>query len=380
MTPNSTSGLYYPSLTGLRAVAAWFIFIHHFPPTFMLGAGAMAFTQELHIGVSIFFTLSGFLITDRYLLSDGFSWHPYLRNRIAKVYPVYFLLTVLTFIFIDDSGWKVFLFNITLLRGFFEELKFTGVAQGWTLTVEECFYLLAPILFLLIRKFRGMYLLIPLVFLVVGAVFSFLPELPIAGYPLLRPFSFVLNYTIFGRVFEFLLGMGLALFLKKSSLSNSWKINWRTSLGLGIIAGVVGLLLMLQTETTSYGKEHPFGTFIHNTFLPMGTMLLLWGLIKEKTWLSRFLSTRFMWWMGVSSYSFYLIHMGIIHDGIFVFITKNWWLRVVLLQASAVALFIGFEYPVQQFIKGYDKGKTLLANMTNVFRQVLALFSAKSMN
>ena len=42
--------------------------------------------------------------------------------------------------------------NIFFIRGFFDDLKFTGVGQGWSLTVEECFYLLAPVLFIGIKR------------------------------------------------------------------------------------------------------------------------------------------------------------------------------------------------------------------------------------
>ena len=62
MTKNLT---YIPALTGIRAVAAYVVFLHHLS-FFNNGTLLWQFTNEGHIGVTIFFVLSGFLITLRY--------------------------------------------------------------------------------------------------------------------------------------------------------------------------------------------------------------------------------------------------------------------------------------------------------------------------
>src|SRR3569833_3538314 len=52
------------------------------------------------------------------------------------------------------SAVGLFLMHITFVRGFFHQLNFTGVAQGWSLTVEECFYFSAPIAFFILHRYR----------------------------------------------------------------------------------------------------------------------------------------------------------------------------------------------------------------------------------
>jgi peptidoglycan/LPS O-acetylase OafA/YrhL len=146
---------YFPALTGLQAIAAWLVFVHHFSP-FAEGTLGRKITGELHMGVAIFFVLSGLLICGRYI--DGFElsvpWFiRYMRNRVARVFPMYFLVTSVTFAVIQFNSdydimtlWShyhtvgaklvVILLNVTFLRGFFESFRFTGLAPGWTMTVE----------------------------------------------------------------------------------------------------------------------------------------------------------------------------------------------------------------------------------------------------
>lgn len=58
------SGPYYPALTGLRALAAWLVFVFHFNP-FGQGSAGWWLAEQFSSGVGLFFVLSGFLITSR---------------------------------------------------------------------------------------------------------------------------------------------------------------------------------------------------------------------------------------------------------------------------------------------------------------------------
>jgi hypothetical protein len=72
---------YFQALTGVRAIAAWLVFFHHYNPFSIERFGSVInqFVQEFHVGVSVFFVLSGFLITHRCFKSpSGFRWQPYL--------------------------------------------------------------------------------------------------------------------------------------------------------------------------------------------------------------------------------------------------------------------------------------------------------------
>jgi len=345
---------YFPALTGLRALAASMVFFHHANPFTVNGAQQILFlfVNEFHIGVSIFFVLSGFLIYWRYesSLFNSSNWFiHYLQNRFARIYPLYFLLTTLTFAallftarltFNLESSF-IYLANITLLKGFFNELKFTGIAQGWSLTVEECFYLCAPFIFLGWNKFR---FILPAFLLFMGALLV-LALRHVDFYGLFSGFHFMMIYTFFGRCFEFFVGVGLAYYLKNGKdKSIPWPL---TYLGLIAITLIIGLLVLLG-ENGNSGLEHPAGVLLNNFILPFAIVSFIYGLIKEPTWIQKILSSTLAEILGRSSYAFYLIHAGIFFSAIYHYITQNIFLIFLLLTILAVALYYFIERPLNK--------------------------------
>lgn len=175
----TVSRAYFPALTGVRAVAALLVFLYHAAPKEIpanqsfLAEWAFRLAQQSYVGVSIFFVLSGFLITSRY--ANGIeltkAWfRRYLQNRFARIYPIYFLLTAFSFAVmllhplhtwyeLPASATRLdvvaaALLNLTLTRAFFHHMVFVGIPTAWTLTIEESFYLSAPFLLLVLRRSR----------------------------------------------------------------------------------------------------------------------------------------------------------------------------------------------------------------------------------
>ncbi|GAA3953205.1 acyltransferase [Hymenobacter algoricola] len=308
---------YFPALTGVRAVAAYLVFFHHFNPFPAEGSTRLLHNicRELHIGVPVFFVLSGFLITLRYANAyqwNGRWWREYLRNRVARIYPMYFLLTCLSYGWnYADTGefstWK-WLANLTFVRGFFEALIYSGVAQGWTLTVEECFYLFAPVAFWLLTRPRVRLWPLPFILLAVGCGLVWLLG-PLGWHGLFANFKFMLRFTFFGRCFEFFAGMQLAYWYQQGRLRHyGWPAALTTTGSLLTAAALAGMVWTRGGYT--YGQEHPFGVMLNNVVLPGGIMTLFAGLLTEPSGLRRLLATPLLQVLGKSSYIFYLIHLG----------------------------------------------------------------------
>ncbi|TGE20094.1 acyltransferase family protein [Hymenobacter elongatus] len=343
---------YFPALTGLRAVAAYCVFLFHFPPLEATGSETArvlhAAFREGHIGVSLFFTLSGFLICQRYY-QQCFTRQQlvaYAVRRWARIYPVFLLVTTITFfvskLYVAENALELYVANSTLLKGFSERLAFTGIVQTWSLTVEECFYLLAPLLFWLGRRFS------PRVW--IGVVAGLL-ALGWAGYCLVpgQPLSFqaghfMLVATIFGRSAEFVIGAAFALAVRPRSGGRA------TLAGGGLLLLVVGLLTAIQLYTGKVSIDTLPGVAANHLLLPAATGLLLVGLTTEASGLQRFLSTSSLQVLGKASYCFYLIHMGIWHDWLTTWLPTDLpaMLRYSGIFSLTVAASIGLYYLVEK--------------------------------
>jgi len=318
------SNSYIPALTGVRAIAAFLVFFHHFNQLdfpFPLRRTL----NEFHMGVTMFFLLSGFLICMRYYDSCELSenwFRKYIKNRIARIYPMYLLLTLVTFglyfIFggeasvLNGFGTPVvlLLLNIFFLRGFFDDLKFTGVGQGWSLTVEESFYFLAPLFFMQMKKNIKAIIYIPILLILSGCLLVLIfRQIPFFGF--FGNFTFMFLYTFLGRCVEFFIGMGLALIILQTNEADR-KYPMFTFLGLIGIAGSIGIMASIPLKGIEYGLYHPIGIITNNLLLPIGIALFYFGVIKENTLIRKFLSSATMQLLGKSSYIFYLIHIGVI--------------------------------------------------------------------
>jgi len=349
--------VYFNSLTGVRFLAASMVYFHHFIPVSDQHFLYYIF-NELHIGVTLFFVLSGFLIAYRYLDLQGFSFRNYMVNRIARIYPMYFLLTTLTFSGIlihnfNSYQWLMYGLNVTMLRGFFADFRCTGIAQGWSLTVEETFYFLAPLFFFVLRKSKAALLWLPLVLIStgVGLVLFFSKHTFLSFF---SSFEFMFNYTFFGRCSEFFIGIALALAYKNNVIVLK---RFRHFTYVGIAAILFSLFLLNELRgTLDFGIRQPWGKVVNTLFLPLfGIFPLYYGLLTESTWISKILGSKPFVLLGKSSYIFYLIHMGVVASflqelglsGGFLMGT----LHFVLLNALSIALFWFVEDPLNALIR-----------------------------
>ena len=347
---------YLPALTGLRAVVAYLVFWHHYNPA-VPGTFAHRLFSQGYVGVSVFFVLSGFLIHHRYahayLSQKNWSWRVYLQNRLARIYPLYALLllvTVLIKVIMSRSvdGWLVWL-DGTLLNGFFDAYKFGIIPQSWSLTVEVTFYGLAPLLFVGLKRlgaFRLTALLISVGLLVWGTVGQ------LDGTSFFRNLPFVWFYTFFGRSFEFVVGMWLARQWHRNRLSGCRFRGITGRMGLGI----VGICVVWQTAFTSYGTAPTALLWsevaTYNGLLPVGIGLLFVRLLTRNSGGRNWLEQPVFQALGRSSYAFYLIHVGVIANGVQWAGVENKGLLFILLIGIAHILYRLVEKPLNQWLRG----------------------------
>lgn len=164
LTTSQTTTEFRPDIEGLRAIAVLLVMLYHFNAPFISGG---------YIGVDIFFVISGFLICRIVSSSvDGrhFSFFSFYQKRIKRLMPVLTLVSIVTvavFSFFLLPQDYIFLlrslrdlFGLTLNLFFAKEMQdyFAPDAasapflHGWTLSVEWQFYLLLPVLLVVLRR------------------------------------------------------------------------------------------------------------------------------------------------------------------------------------------------------------------------------------
>ena len=337
----------YPALTGVRAFGAIVVYFDHFP----LQADSRITLNVL----AFFFALSGFLIVRIYYEQAKlkFQWlAKYFVNRFARIYPVYFLLLTLAVCIKHDYGPWVLLANYTLLHALVHGVAFV-IQPSWSLTVEECFYSMAPIFMILARAYNFLApFALGCALLLVALMVSKL------GIGLLETPKFVLSTTFFGHFVEFFVGVFLALLVIKREKQGSVRSRGYTC----TMAGLAGVFLLAIAMIGVYSRDplnFPAVTLINNFLIPFPIAVLYWGLIREDTILSRLLSSNVAGLLGRGSYSFYLLHTLVInHIGIPLLRSTNGWrplyvvLTLVLAWCISILLFMGFEEPVNGYIRG----------------------------
>jgi peptidoglycan/LPS O-acetylase OafA/YrhL len=167
---------YLPWLDVLRFLACFLVIILHALPSAPPALG--------HAGVALFFSISGFLI-GRVLLENRELSRFYAR-RFLRIYPAYLsaiaLLAILSLTpFLRDPGLgRLFWHNIQYYLTFTFQLSPENgrlpLIIVWSLCVEELFYLLLPLLFLLGKNLRIAIALMVIVGLLLVPHFYLLPN------------------------------------------------------------------------------------------------------------------------------------------------------------------------------------------------------------
>jgi peptidoglycan/LPS O-acetylase OafA/YrhL len=316
-----------PALTSLRFLAAALVFLHHFRPVDPSWPVAVVAAHG-HVGVTVFFVLSGFLITIRYSDAlgrpDGVALGEYFRRRVARIVPLYW--TVLAVSLIVSTGglgisWQR-LPEWLLLQGFLSRsIDDLAVPTSWTLTLEETFYLTAPLLFLLLRGGRAhgaMRLLACTIVLLAGGLA--LGRLVDADrFQFLGSTGELLRHTFFGRFVDFALGVwGGRLFLAGrvgrvwSQPLGHWAAAAASGLGMAMVfAGQAGMALAGGLESPRWAFAWAF-----NLLVGVGALVLIFGLTDPRSPLSRGLGLAPFVYLGRVSYALYLIQLTPLGKGL----------------------------------------------------------------
>ncbi|MBB1282931.1 acyltransferase [Flavisolibacter sp. BT320] len=343
----------FPALTGIRFLAASMVFLFHYAELLFSAeerSWGYFILRQLNIGVSVFFVLSGFLITHGYylFLTSGQSLRQYFIKRIARIFPLYWvvLLANITLKAIQVNqipDVKTILLNLSLLHGMSSHYMFSGLTQSWSLTVEETFYLYAPMGFWLIRFRRLFWLQVPLL-IGIGLFLVWLSS-TYSNLNIWGNGNYLFSSNFFGRCFEFFVGIFLCMQFKKQGVRPKGIV-------VTLLGGLFFICFLMLMAFLAWQNQQPSYNFslvslsLFNFLLPASIALFYYGLLTEKTIIKKLLASNLLELLGKSSYAFYLIHIGIIAEVFFFHVTSNLILLYLLLQFVSVLAYKYFEKPV----------------------------------
>ena len=319
-------GDFIRQLTGVRFLAAAWVMLYHYQPALAASGLLVPVLHEFlrlgSVGVDLFFALSGFILTHTYLTRLGprltgagslnFWW-----LRLARVYPVYFLmlnvagLAALAEGVVTGEGrrdWMTFpsyLEQVFMVQEWGPDPQRGWNFPAWSLSMEWLAYLFFPLLVLLLWRLRDRFGPWAL------AGLAFLALTPLLYIGLTRdddPFLVQGWASTIRIATEFTAGSITYLAVRKWQDSpNAEKaaraLAWIVPVAILVIAVVMGNIDALQWE--GLPDEAPRGYVV---IIPL---LVLWlgALALSNGRPSRFLSTHTLVLGGFISYSLYLVHI-----------------------------------------------------------------------
>ncbi len=341
-----------PSLDGLRALSISFVLLGHFAFSAGFPIDRSWWTDAYaHYGVRIFFVISGFLITTLLMRereeTGTINLKQFYIRRVYRIFPAaYFYLFVVTIVFYSSLPFKYLVTAYTYLTSYAVHSPWI-LRHLWSLSVEEQFYLVWPVVMglgVLVapRLAFGALALAPLLRFVLVKI----------GPPLGAPY--VID-SIFPCVIDSLAaGCLLALYqtqFRKPRPFFAWRgfpLIWALTLSVPILQHYHYLLNFWHVS----GLVQMSGMTVFN----LGIVLCIQNAITVRP---RILNTPILVWIGNLSYSLYLWNMPFTDQNV-----RSWATtfpqNLVLTVLAATISFYVVEQPIRRLRE--RRGKTVIAN------------------
>lgn len=306
-----SSNRYLDKLASLRFFAALMVVFFHLGNTIENNPGFMAsvirpISAYGYVGVSVFFVLSGFVIS---LANEHWKgWRPYIWGRISRIYPPHLIVTLAFFtsgvvaLISQKSlhGWLILLSNLSLAQALIPHTDYFNSLNvvTWSLSVEMFFY----ISFIGLRHFENRYL-----FALTVITYAVLLSCVLHYH---HKWTFDIYWKLYvnpiARLPEFLVGMCIYRLYKDGKLPRPWLPNFNFPIiGTAMLAcmylvGIYGGMGGSNAELFDY------------SIVPLPFIaLLMMALLDEHS--NSWMHNRSLVLLGEASFALYLLHRSVIH-------------------------------------------------------------------
>ncbi|TPV47269.1 acyltransferase family protein [Bacillus dicomae] len=314
--PFKKNSRYMVGLDSLRGLAILGVILYHINFNWMPGG---------FLGVTVFFVLSGYLITDilamEWKRNKRIDLKKFWLSRARRLLPGMIVMLVITLAWITIfhssllekmrgdslaalfyvSNWWYIYHKLSYFDNF---NQISPLNHFWSLAVEEQFYVVWPFIISLglyyIKKQSRMILLICL------GVFASALAMAILYEPGVDPSR--IYYGTDTRAFSLLIGAVLALVWPSNRLAN--KIIPKARFILDVVGGIALIIILVM-----FWKTNQYDPFLYKggmVLLSIATALLVANLAHPASRIAQFLRFRPLRWIGVRSYGIYLWHYPIL--------------------------------------------------------------------
>ena len=295
--PPAARGEHFRSLDGLRAFSITLVLLDHLGQPGSRRPLDLGVGDYGHLGVVIFFVISGFLITSLLMAErrdkGRVSLKRFYARRALRIFPAAYCYLICVFLFwrfgASEMTPKAFGWAATYLVNFFPNPPWP-IGHLWSLSVEEQFYLLWPAAFALLMRQRATWVAVVVMLLgplARAAALTFLRGTPYEDVPM---FPMVADS----------LAAGCLLAMWRGWLEGQ---NWYLRLLRPGFSIFLVALVLTTNRFVGYGLVEVLGRSVTNVALA-----LLVHRVVHHSWdpVGRLLNSRAATFVGQLSYSFYL--------------------------------------------------------------------------
>lgn len=309
----------YPALDGLRAIAILLVLarhlVHYWPET--LDVNPMTnLAYNGWLGVDLFFTLSGFLISHHLLTNwpttnlEGYI-KKFFVKRALRILPLYIAIILLVTLQLvpfyepeEPIDHRVISYHVLFVQEYFYS---TIIIPLWSLATEEKFYLISPIIIWICYKFEHLKIALVLAILI-GLLFTYnhlaISQNEIHNYSYFfwqfrAPFSIAIKGLLAGTVIALL-------------VSHNKETEMHQQLFKPLFYGAAVVMTFILFSTQWLENELWLATDWINLLFTICCSTLIYCCVCAKTINFRILHLRFLRQIAKLSYALYISHITII--------------------------------------------------------------------
>ena len=359
-----------PSLDGLRAISILLVIISHvavdvyhdYAQTFTRNESIF---QNLflvgHLGVTVFFVISGFLITTLLLQEEPISLRRFYFRRTLRIFPPYYfylgVILTLGLAGLISIDWSNTIAAFTYTRNYFFDEGSTDawyLAHTWSLCVEEQFYLIFPATLVLLGKRWG--------FGVVGLV--------LVACPVVRLIYVINDPSIsveFGRFETVADSLAIGCLLAKGRPRLHSVLVYKRLIGssLPLLAPVVAVFITWLGNFPKYYSKPIYVLLLLSVQNICIAIFLDWAVTNAEGRVGKLLNLRPVVFLGVISYSVYLWQEPFLNPDLSMPLV----VKLLLVFGASIVSFYLIERPSLRFRRFLEGRKSKRLTLVPVSRE-----------